>query len=55
MVMALLSVSLRCEMCFSPPAATVMLSVATNLDGVWFAFMISSLGMLYWRAFGVTE
>ena len=34
-------------------AVMVMLSVVTNLDGDWSAFMISSFGMFYWRAFGV--
>ena len=52
-VMTLLSVAPRRETCFLPWAAIVMLSFATNLDGVWSAFMISLLEMLYWRAFWV--
>ena len=45
-VMPLLSVAPAREICFFPLAATVMLSVATNLDGVWSTFMMSSSGML---------
>ena len=50
-VMALLSVAPAREMCFAPLAAIGVLSLATNFDGVWSAFIINSSGILYWRTF----
>ena len=52
-VMVLLSAAPAREICFSPLAAIVMLLVATNVDGVWSTFMMSSSGMLSWRTLSV--
>ena len=54
-VMALLSVAPAREMCFAPLAAIVMLSVATNFDGVLSAFIINSPGLLYWKSIYIID
>ena len=51
--MALLSVAPAREIFFSLLAAIVILLVATNFDGVWSTFMMSSSGMLCWRTLSV--
>ena len=46
-VMAFLSVTLHCEMCFLLWATIVMLSAAPNLDDVWSAFIIGWKNMIW--------